>query len=82
MNREKQKNKPLDRLTLINSELHKALCETINTLLQDTLKEPGITSEEIDATRDFAELKPDTKAAKELTDFLESKRVKEALIWE
>jgi len=80
MNREKQKNEPLDRLVIINDELHKVLCEAIITVLQDTLKKPGITPEEIDAAREFAELKPDTKATKELTDFLESKRVKEALI--
>ena len=80
MSREKQKSESLDRLTIVNDELHKVLCESIIKLLQDTLKEPGITAEEIEAAREFAELKPDTKAAKELLEFLESKEVKEALM--
>jgi len=80
MIREKQKKEPLDRLVIINDELHKALCEAIITLLQDTLKEPGITAEEMEAAREFAELKPDTKETKKLIEFLESKEVKEALL--
>ena len=66
-------------MAIINDELHKVLCETIITLLQDTLKRPGITAEEIEAAREFAELKPDTKAAKELLEFLERGEIKEAL---
>jgi len=80
MSREKQKSDPVDRLTIINSELYEVLCEAIITLLQDTLKKPGITPEEIKAAREFAELKPDTKASKELLEFLENKEVKEALM--
>jgi len=79
MSRERQKNEPLDRLAIINDELHKVLCEATISLLQDTLKEPGITAEEIKAAREFAELKPDTKAAEELLEFLDSEEVKEAL---
>lgn len=72
MSRTNQKNKSLDRLTIANDELHKVLCEAIITLLQDTLKEPGITVEEIEAAREFAELKPNTKAAEELIEFIKS----------
>ncbi|NQT79225.1 MAG: hypothetical protein HQ555_02380 [Candidatus Aminicenantes bacterium] len=80
MSKEKQKSDPVDRLVIINDELHKVLCEAIITLLQDTLEEPGITEEEIKAAREFTELKPDTEAVKELIRFIESKEVKEALI--
>lgn len=80
MNREKQKNESLDRLTIVNSELHKVLCEAIITLLQDTLEDPGVTSEEIGAAREFAELKPGTKTAKELIGLIESKEVKETFM--
>jgi hypothetical protein len=48
--------------------------------LKDTLKNPGITKEEIKAAREFAELKPHTKAAQVLLEFLESEKVKEAFI--
>ncbi len=67
-------------MVIINDELHKGLCEAIITLLQDTLEEPGIRAEEIKTAREFAELKPDTKATKELLEFLENKEVKEAFI--
>jgi hypothetical protein len=48
--------------------------------MKDTLKNPGITKEEINAARELAELKPNTKAAQILLEFLESEAVKEALI--
>jgi hypothetical protein len=82
MSRSNQKNESSDRLTIINIELHKVLCETIITLMKDTLKNPGITKEEIKAAKEFVELKPDTKAAQKLLEFLESEKVKEALIEE
>jgi len=50
--------------------------------MKDSLESPGITKEEIKAAREFAELKPDTKSAKELLEFLENEAVKEALIEE
>lgn len=47
--------------------------------MKDTLKNPGITKEEMKAVKEFAELKPDTKAAQKLLDFLESGAVKDAI---
>ncbi len=64
----------------LNDALHEVLCKSIITRLKDTLKNPGITKEEIKTAREFAELKPDTKAAQVLLEFLESEKVKEAFI--
>ena len=64
----------------LNDALHETLCKSIITLLQDTLKNPGLMKEEIQSTKDFAELKPDTDAAKDLLEFLDSEEVREAVI--
>ena len=80
MSRKKRKGKLLDKWKIINNELYKTLCETIPKLLQDSLIEPGITEAEIKAAREFTELKPNTKAARELLGFLESKEAKEVLM--
>lgn len=69
-------------LSQLNDALHEVLCESIITLMKDTLKNPGITKEEIKTAREFAELKPESKTAKKLLEFLESKAGKEALIKE
>lgn len=61
-------------------DLHKTLCKTIIILLKDSMKESGITEEEIKAARDFANLKPNTISAIELLEFLDSDAVKEAII--
>jgi len=81
MNREDLEKLSPEVLGQLNDALHEVLCESIVTLLQDSIDEQsGITKEEIKAAKEFAELTPNTKAAKELLDFLESKKVKEALI--
>ena len=80
MNREDLEKLSPEVLGQLNDALHEVLCESIITLLKDTLKNPGITKEEIKAAREFAELKPNTKAAQVLLEFLESEKVKEAFI--
>jgi len=80
MNREDLEKLSPEVLGQLNDALHEVLCKTIIKLLKDTLKNPGITKEEIKATREFAELKPNTKAAQVLLEFLESEAVKEAFI--
>ena len=47
---------------------------------KDSIKGPGISEEQIESARDIVELNSDTNAAKELLEFLESEKVKEALI--
>lgn len=77
--KENEPCKPKDKFTIVNEELYKVLCETIQNLLQNSIKREGITEQEIETAREFAELKPDTKAAKELLDFLDRDEIKEAL---
>ena len=76
MDKVEKKGESLDKLTQVNKALYKVLCETIIKLLKDSLMDPGITKEEIAAAREFAELKPDTKAAKELLEFLDREEIK------
>ena len=80
MNKEDIEKLSPEVLGQLNEALHEVLCKTIIKLLKDTLKNPGITKEEIKAAREFAELKPNTKAAQVLLEFLESEKVKEAFI--
>lgn len=82
MNREDLEKLSPEVLGQLNDALHEVLCESIITLMKDSLMIPGITMEEIKGAREFAGLKPNTKAAKELFEFLESDAVKEALIEE
>jgi len=77
--KEKKYYKSTDKFTVVSEELYKVLCETIQNLLQNSIIEEGITEQEIETAREFAELKPDTKAAKELLEFLEREEIKEAL---
>ena len=79
MNKVEKKGESLDKLTQVNNALHKVLCETIIKLLKGSLMDPGITEQEIKTAKEFAELKPDTKAAKELLEFLDMEEIKEAL---
>jgi len=79
MDKVEKKGETLDKLTQVNNALHKVLCGTIQNLLQNSIKREGITEQEIETAREFAELKPNTKAAKELLDFLDRDEVKEAL---
>jgi hypothetical protein len=80
MKREDLEKLSPETLGLLNDALHEVLCESIITLMKDTLKNPGITKEEIKSAKEFAELKPNTKAAQRLLEFLESEKVKKALI--
>ena len=38
----------------LNEALHGALCESIITLLKDTIENPGLTNEEVQSAREFA----------------------------
>jgi len=71
---------PPDTLDEIYCELYDVLCKTLMGLLQDSLKGPGISEEQIDSAREFALIAPETEAAKELIGFLDSDEIKEALI--
>lgn len=71
---------PSDTLDEIHDELHEVLCKSIIELLQDSIAGPGISQQQIETAREFAELKPDTDAAKELLEFLDSEEVQKALI--
>lgn len=64
----------------LNNPLHETLCESIITLLKDSLENSDLLKEEIQSAREFAQLKPDTKVSKELLEFLDSDRVKDSLI--
>ncbi len=80
MNKEDLEKLSPETLGQLNDALHEVFCESIITLMKDTLKNPGITREEIKSAKEFAKLKPNTKAAQILLEFLESEKVKEALI--
>ena len=80
MNKEDLEKLSPETLGQLNDALHEVFCESIITLMKDTLKNPGITKEEIKSAKEFAELKPNTKAAQILLEFLENEKVKEALI--
>ena len=80
MNKEYLEKLSPETLDQLSDALHEVLCESIITLMKDSLKNPGITKEEITSAKEFAEMKPSTKAAKKLLEFLESEKVKEAQI--
>lgn len=80
MNKEDLEKLSPETLGRLYDALHEVLCESIITLMKDSLKNPGITKEEIKAAKEFAELKPTTKVALKLLEFLESEKVKKALI--
>jgi hypothetical protein len=71
---------PPDTLDEIHDELHEVLCKSMLGLLQDSIAGPGISKQQIESAREFAEVMPDTEAAKELLEFLDSKDVQKALI--
>jgi len=79
MNKEHYEKLSPEVQTQINEVLHETLCESIITLLKDTLENNDLIKEEIQSAREFAQIKPDTEAAKELLEFLNSEKVKEAL---
>ena len=73
---------PPDTLDEIYSELYEVLCKTTIGLLQDSLEGPGISEEQIESARDFAEEMPEIQAARMLLEFLDSEEIKEALVAE
>jgi predicted house-cleaning noncanonical NTP pyrophosphatase (MazG superfamily) len=79
MNKEDLEKLSPETLEKLTDALHEELCKAI-TLVKDSLNNPGITKEEIRSAREFAELKPNTKAAQTLFEFLESEEVKKALV--
>ena len=80
MNKQDLEKLSPETLGQLNDALHEVLCNSIITLMKDSLKNPGITKEEIKSAKDFAELRPNTKAAQKLLEFLESEKVKKTLI--
>jgi hypothetical protein len=74
------KGLPPDKHIELYTELHEVICKTIIGLLQDSIVGPGISKQQIESAREFAEVMPDTEAAKKVLEFLDSKKVKEALI--
>jgi hypothetical protein len=61
-------------------ELYDFMCKSIIVPLKDSIAEPGISQEEINRARSFAELNPDAEAAKELLEFLDSEDVMKAFV--
>ena len=69
-----------DKQGELYNELHAFMCKSIISLLKDSIAGPGISQQQIETAREFAEEMSDTEAAKEVLEFLESEEVKEALI--
>ena len=69
-----------DTLDKLYDELHEVLCKSIIGLLQDSLAGPGLSQQQIETAREFAELIPDTEAAIEVFEFLDSEKVQKTLI--
>ncbi|MFC2165949.1 hypothetical protein ACFLT2_13255 [Acidobacteriota bacterium] len=76
------KGLPPDELGEFNKEFHEVICKTIIELYKDYIDKRGISQQQIDAARDFAMVAPETDAAKELLEFLDSDEIKEALVVE
>ena len=84
MNKEQYEKLSPETQSKLNAALHEGmfhetLCESIITLLKDSLENLGLTKEEVQSAREFAEMIPDTDAARELLGFLDSDIVKKAL---
>lgn len=74
------KDLPPDKHGELYDELYEFMCKSIIVLLQDFVDGPGISEQQKEAARDFAELMPDTEAAKELLEFLDGEEVQTALV--
>jgi len=74
------KDLPPDKLGELKEGLHEVLCKSIIGLLQDSIAGPGISQQQIETAREFAELMPVNEVAKELLEFLDSEEVREALV--
>ena len=61
-----------EELGEFNKEFHEVICKAIIELYQDYLNERGISQQQIEAARDFAEVMPETQAARMLLEFLDS----------
>lgn len=79
MNKEQYEKLSPEVQDQLNASLHETLCESIITLLKDSIENSDLTKEEIQSAKEFGELKPDTEAARELLEFLDSEEVREAL---
>lgn len=64
MNKEEYEKLSPEAQGHLNEALHETLCESIITLLKDSLENPGLTKEEVQSAKDFGELKPGSDAAK------------------
>ncbi len=78
MNKEQYEKLSPEVQAQINETIHVTLCESIITLLNDSIENHGLTKEEVQSARKFAEIKPDTDAVRVLLEFLDSDMVKEA----
>ena len=74
------KDLPPDKQEELYNELHTFMCKSIIVLLQDSIAGPVISEQQIETARGVAEVMPDTEAAKEVLEFLDSDEVKEALV--
>lgn len=77
MNKELYEKLSSETQTQLNDTLHETLCESIITLLKESIENPGLTKEEVQSAREFAQMKPDTEVARELLAFLDSDKVRE-----
>lgn len=80
MNKEQYEKLSPETKGQLNDTLHETLCESIITLLKDSIENSDLTKEEVQSVREFSELKPDTDAVRELLEFLDSEEVKEAVV--
>ena len=69
-----------DKQGELYNELHAFMCKSIIALLQDSIAGPGVSQQQIDSARGVGEVMPDTEAAKEVFEFLDSEEVIEALL--
>ena len=74
------KDLPPDKQEELYNELYAFMCKSIISLLKDSIAGPGLSEQQIETARGVAEVMPDTEAAKELLEFLDSEEVQEALI--
>lgn len=79
MNKEQYEKLSPETQTQLNDTLHETLCESIITLLKDSIENSDLTKEEVQSAREFAEMKPDIDTARELLGFLDSEEVRKAL---
>ena len=71
---------PPDELGEFNKEFHEVICKALIELYKDYIDKRGISQQQIDSARDFADVLPETQAARMLLEFLESEEIKEALV--